>query len=73
MDGLEATRQIRSFDQTTPIVAVTANAFDSDRTAAKEAGCNAFISKPLKKRELDEILRGGVNPLLSANYSWLWS
>ena len=57
INGLEATRQIRLFDTTTPIIAVTANAFNSDRIAAKEVGCNAFISKPIKRLELEEILK----------------
>lgn len=47
MDGLEATRQIRANGQTLPIVALTANAFDSDRTLAEEAGCNDFLAKPV--------------------------
>lgn len=57
MDGLEATRRIREVDQGIPIIAITANAFDSDRVKALEAGCSAFISKPLKKTDLEEILR----------------
>lgn len=56
MDGIEATRKIREFDKTTTIIAVTANAFDSDRVEAMEAGCNAFVTKPVKKKELEEIL-----------------
>ncbi len=56
MDGLEATRRIREFDKITPIIAVTANAFQSDRAAAKDAGCNDFITKPLKKKELEKVL-----------------
>lgn len=59
MGGIEATRKIREFDKTTPIIAVTANAFDSDRVEAMEAGCNAFVTKPVKKRELEEILGKG--------------
>ena len=47
MDGLEATRQIKGKNPDLPIIAVTANAFDSDRHAAFEAGCNDFISKPV--------------------------
>lgn len=57
MDGLEATRRIRELDQDIPIIAVTANAFDSDRAKALEAGCSDFISKPLKKINLEEALR----------------
>ena len=47
MDGLEATRQIRANGHTLPIVALTANAFDSDRSLAEEAGCNDFLAKPV--------------------------
>lgn len=55
MGGLEATRKIREFNRAIPIVALTANAFDSDRVSALEAGCNAFLAKPLKKSQLLEI------------------
>ena len=52
MGGLEATRKIREFNMNIPIVALTANAFDSDRVSALEAGCNAFLTKPVKKSQL---------------------
>lgn len=58
MDGIEATKKIRQFDKITPIIAVTANAFDSDKVEAMEAGCNAFVTKPLKKKDLEEVLEG---------------
>ena len=47
MDGLTATKEIRKFNPNIPIVALTANAFDSDRALAAEAGCNDFLSKPV--------------------------
>jgi signal transduction histidine kinase len=56
MDGLEATRKIREFDKVVPIVALTANAFDSDRENALKAGCNAFLSKPFSNKELESVL-----------------
>lgn len=52
MGGLEAVRKIREFDTKVPIIALTAYAFDSDRTSAMEAGCNAFLTKPLNKSQL---------------------
>lgn len=50
MGGLEATRKIRELNPIIPIIALTANAFDADRVSAMEAGCNAFLTKPLKKK-----------------------
>ena len=47
MDGLEATRAIKKSHPELPVVALTANAFDSDRQLAMEAGCDDFLSKPV--------------------------
>ena len=55
MGGLEATRKIREFNTEIPIVALTANAFDSDRVSAIEAGCSAFLAKPVKRNQLLEL------------------
>lgn len=60
MDGYEATRSIRTLEDTAlsavPIVAMTANAFDEDRRNAKECGMNGFISKPINMEEVVEAL-----------------
>ncbi len=56
MNGLEATKLIRQFDTETPIVALTANAFHSDRCLAYEAGCTDFVPKPIKKADLCQLL-----------------
>lgn len=56
MDGLEATFLIRQFNENIPIIALTANAFDSDKEAAFAVGCNHFMTKPLKKKELMKLL-----------------
>ncbi len=47
MDGLEATKKIKESHPDLPIIALTANAFDSDRQIAFDAGCNEFLSKPI--------------------------
>ena len=56
MDGLEATRQIRTFDPSVPIVAVTAFAYDRDRQRALDAGCNEYLAKPLTGDKLKHTL-----------------
>lgn len=60
IDGLEATRQIRALDRedaaTTPIIAVSANAFADDRRLSREAGMDAHLSKPVSSKELVETL-----------------
>jgi CheY-like chemotaxis protein len=61
MNGLEATRCIRAFELKNKrprviIVAVTANAMDSDRAACEEAGMNHFLSKPFKADDVRRVL-----------------
>mgnify|MGYP000603754689 FL=1 len=57
MDGLEATRQIRQFEagngsKPLPIIAMTANAMQSDRESCMAAGMNDYLAKPIKADEL---------------------
>ena len=60
MDGLEATRTIRSSDrrdaQSIPIIALTANAFDEDVQRSMQAGLNAHLSKPVEPESLFDTL-----------------
>ena len=52
MDGLTATRRLRARGVVTPIVALTADAFEEDRRACLEAGMNDFLTKPLESGAL---------------------
>lgn len=53
MDGLEATRLIRGCGMHPPhIIALTANAFESDRRACLDAGMDDFLAKPMDARQL---------------------
>src|ERR1035437_2993582 len=56
MDGNEATRQIRQFNKDVIIIAQTAYGFSSDREKTIEAGCNDYISKPINKTLLYELI-----------------
>ena len=56
LDGYCATRYIREFDKKIPIVALTANAFDSDREKALAEGCNDYITKPIRKQQLIDMI-----------------
>ena len=49
MDGLTATKEIRNRGVMTPIVAITANAMQGDRERCLQAGMNDFVSKPIKR------------------------
>jgi CheY-like chemotaxis protein len=58
INGLEATRQIRRLPgyQETPIIAMTANAYEEDKTHCLAAGMNAFLVKPCEPEALFETL-----------------
>ena len=61
MDGLEATRQIRALKRRdakrTPIIAMTADAFEESIRAAKEAGMDDYITKPVEPGKIFETLQ----------------
>ncbi len=61
MDGLEATRQIRQFNEEVVIIAQTAYGLSGDREKAIEAGCNDYISKPINKVELLSLIQKYFN------------
>lgn len=58
MSGLEVTKQLRQTPvfSHTPIIALTAYAMRGDKEQFMEAGCNAYLSKPISTRELPVII-----------------
>ena len=62
LDGLSATREIRNLEARSPgigrvpIAALTANAFEEDRTACLDAGMDAFLTKPVDREALADCL-----------------
>ncbi len=61
MDGLTAARELRAREDPTPIIALTANAFEEDRKACLEAGMNAFLTKPVDAASLKGALARWTN------------
>lgn len=64
LDGLEATRIIRQLSAEVPIIAQSAYAYEHDRNAAEEAGCNDFISKPIAQEKLKEKIKEKIKKWL---------
>ncbi len=56
LDGLKATRKIREKGLSIPIIALTANAMNSDKKACKDVGMDDFLSKPIQASDLNQIL-----------------
>ena len=56
LDGLEATKHIRKLNISIPIVALTANAMQSDQFLYHQAGMDGFLAKPIQPEELDLLL-----------------
>jgi CheY-like chemotaxis protein len=61
MDGYEATRQIRQFNPDVIIIAQTAYALPDNLEKAIVAGCNDYISKPIKRDKLIDLIKKYFN------------
>ncbi len=67
MDGYTATRAIRQWERETsrhplPIVALTCNALEGEAERSRHAGCDLYLSKPVKKQQLMEVIQQIVSP-----------
>ena len=61
MDGLDATRIIKEVNHNTPVIALSAYAFEENINEAKAAGCDEFMAKPFKVEDLIEICEKYIN------------
>ena len=60
MDGYTATKEIRKFNTTTPIIALTASISIDIQEKADMVGMNGFITKPFNPNELFSIIKSSV-------------
>ncbi len=61
LSGFEATKMIKKANPNLPIIAQTAYSHQDEKQAALEAGCDAFISKPIEQNELFSIIVDVMN------------
>lgn len=60
MDGPEASRNIRKTNMSVPIVALTASASTDSRDECFASGMNGFLTKPVKLKDLTQIIKRGL-------------
>ncbi len=56
MDGYEATKEIRKFNNKIPIIAQTAYSFEEEKIKCLEAGCNDYITKPFNRVNIVQLI-----------------
>ena len=57
MNGIEATKEIRTFNRSVPIIVQTAYTSSGDKEKALEVGCNDYITKPIDRERLLQLIR----------------
>ncbi|HAH55718.1 MAG TPA: hypothetical protein DCM02_10690 [Flavobacterium sp.] len=61
MDGYEATKQIKNINPSITVIAQTAYALSDDETKSRIAGCDDYITKPIHKEKLFELIKKYIN------------
>jgi len=72
--GFEAVKEIRENPNVrhTPIIAISASVFDMDQTKSKQAGCDAFLPKPVVEEQLLEVIARNIKTG-HVKLDWLYS
>jgi len=65
MDGFETSSEIRKLDrkdaETVPVIAMTADAFEESMSEAREAGMDGYITKPVDKEQMFNVIVRSIN------------
>ena len=56
MNGIDALKEIRKFDAEIPVIMQSAYAFENDMEAARQAGSNEFMTKPINIKEFKSMI-----------------
>jgi len=64
MNGIEASKRIRKINTVVPIIALTANALDTDKNLAREAGMNDYLHKPIDIEKLYRLIYKYLEPII---------